>query len=288
MLTKKKNGLLKLGCIFTSLIFIIAGLYTIWVLPIIAILIIWLIDCIALRKKIDKFNSTFDDSGDIINFSSETEEKLSAINEISISENDKKNNNDMEIKSDEKVKRNKFSKEIITSSSEMVESIKTIDENDFSENTVNYGAAINEETAAQEIHNDSYVDEENKTEENNSKNIMSSIMQKAGAYRRSEAGSYLLANIIAVVIGPLRMITDPILTAVTGKTTAEYLQKKMGPQTEKKSSSSSEGFLEKKRKGIYSSYAGIRVLGGVLPKSCSMGELNIKYDVDPPHRTGRI
>jgi TM2 domain-containing membrane protein YozV len=47
-----------------------------------------------------------------------------------------------------------------------------------------------------------------------------------------------------------------------------------------------EEFLEKKRKGYYVSYGGIRVLGGVLPNSYSMGGLNIKYDFDPPRRTG--
>ena len=47
-----------------------------------------------------------------------------------------------------------------------------------------------------------------------------------------------------------------------------------------------DDYLEKKRKGYYSTFRGIRVLGGVLPKSGSLGGISINYDEDSPRMSG--
>jgi hypothetical protein len=45
-------------------------------------------------------------------------------------------------------------------------------------------------------------------------------------------------------------------------------------------------FAQKKAKGQYSSSGGIKVLGGLLPKSGSIGGLSVHYDGKMPHYTG--
>ena len=101
------------------------------------------------------------------------------------------------------------------------------------------------------------------------------------------AGKKIGANIgtavLTTAIGPLRLITDPLLKAATGKNTEEIIGGKLGATV---SSSKKENYLEKKRRGAYSTFGGIRVSGGLLPKSGSIGSIEIHYDEDLPHLTG--
>ena len=67
-------------------------------------------------------------------------------------------------------------------------------------------------------------------------------------------GANLGATALTTALGPLRLVTDPLLKAATGKNTQETIGGKLGATATK---SSPEDFIEKKRRRVVSHYRGL-------------------------------